>query len=67
MTQYAVTAATGNFDQAAVKTLTKLVGKENIIVIARNTAKADKLFPGFAVRHGDYDDVNTLSAAVNHH
>lgn len=42
--KYAVTAATGNLGQAAVKELNKLAGAENVIVIARNTDKAAKLF-----------------------
>ena len=45
--KYAVTAATGNFGQAAVKTLSELTDKSNIVVIARNQEKTNKLFPNF--------------------
>lgn len=63
--KYAVTAATGNFGQAAVKTLADLVGKDNVVVIARNLAKAQKLFAGYEVRQGDYDDVDSMSDALS--
>lgn len=63
--KYAVTAATGNFGQAAVKTLTDLVGKDNIVVIARNLKKAQKLFPGYKIRQGNYDDVDSMSNALS--
>ena len=31
--KYAITAATGNFGQVAVKLLNKLVGEDNVIVL----------------------------------
>ncbi|MEY8441317.1 SDR family oxidoreductase [Lactobacillaceae bacterium 24-114] len=62
--KYAVTAGTGNLGQAAVKELNKLVGAENIIVIARNTDKAAKLFPNNEVRHGDYEDMSSMIDAL---
>lgn len=58
--KYAVTAATGNLGQAAVKELNKLAGAENVIVIARNTDKAAKLFPNNEVRQGDYEDKSSM-------
>lgn len=61
---YAVTAATGNLGQAAVKELNKLVGAENVIVIARNTDKATKLFLNNEVRHGDYEDKSSMIDAL---
>lgn len=63
--KYAVTAATGNFGQAAVKALGKLTDKSNIIVIARNQEKANKFFPDFEVREGNYDDVDSMTKALN--
>ena len=42
---YAISAATGHFGQAAVKYLRQTVDVKDIIVIARNEAKAQKLFP----------------------
>lgn len=62
--KYAVTAATGNLGQAAVKELNKLVGAENVIVIARNTDKATKLFLNNEVRHGDYEDKSSMIDAL---
>lgn len=63
--KYAVTAATGNFGQAAVKALSQLTDKRNIVVIARNQEKAAKLFPGFDVRQGDYGDIDSMSNALS--
>ena len=60
MTKYAITAATGNLGQAAVKELNKLVGADNVVVIARNEEKAAKLFPNNEVRRGDYEDVESM-------
>lgn len=62
--KYVVTAATGNLGQAAVKELNKLVGAENVIVIARNTDKATKLFLNNEVRHGDYEDKSSMIDAL---
>jgi NAD(P)H dehydrogenase (quinone) len=62
--KYAVTAATGNFGQAAVKTLSELTDKSNIVVVARNQEKANKLFPGFEVREGNYDSVDSMTKAL---
>lgn len=64
MTKYAITAATGNLGQAAVKELNKLVGADNVVVIARNEEKAAKLFPNNEVRRGDYEDVESMNAAL---
>ncbi|MCC4325491.1 SDR family oxidoreductase [Limosilactobacillus reuteri] len=62
--KYVVTAATGNLGQTAVKELNKLVGAENVIVIARNTDKATKLFLNNEVRHGDYEDKSSMIDAL---
>lgn len=62
--KYAVTAATGNFGQAAVKQLNELVGADNVIVIARNAEKGKKLFPNNEVRQGDYDDKQSMIDAL---
>lgn len=63
--KYAVTAATGNFGQNAVKDLAAKVGAENVVVIARNTDKAQKLFPDYEVRQGDYGDQASMTTALN--
>lgn len=63
--KYAVTAATGNFGQNAVKDLAAKVGAESVVVIARNADKAQKLFPDFEVRQGDYDDQDSMTTALN--
>lgn len=62
--KYAITAATGNFGQVAVKLLNKLVGEDNVIVVARNLEKAKKLFPNNEVRQGDYDDKDAMIKAL---
>lgn len=62
--KYAVTAATGNFGQTAVKELNKLVGADNVVVIARNTDKGTKLFPSNEVRHGDYEEPASMNEAL---
>lgn len=61
---YAVTAATGNFGQSAVKELNKLVGAANVTVIARNTEKATKFFPNNKVKQGDYEDAASMVEAL---
>lgn len=61
--KYAVTAATGNFGQTAVKELNQLVGAENVVVIARNEEKAHKLFPNNDFREGNYDDKTSMIEA----
>ncbi|WP_308555881.1 NAD(P)H-binding protein [uncultured Lactobacillus sp.] len=63
-TKYAITAATGNFGQAAVKKLNELVGADNVVVVARNQEKAEKLFPNNEVRHGDYEDLDSMNDAL---
>lgn len=62
--KYAITAATGNFGQTAVNELLKLVDTKDIIVIARNQAKAQTLFPQVEVRQGSYDSVDSMTAAL---
>ena len=63
--KYAITAATGNFGQTAVNELLKLVDAKDIIVIARNQAKAQTLFPQVEVRQGSYDSVDSMTAALD--
>lgn len=62
--KYAITAATGHFGQNAVKVLADKVGKDKLVVIARDQAKADKLFPGFEIRQGNYDDQASMATAL---
>lgn len=61
---YAISAATGHFGQAAVKTLTKLVDPKDIVIIARNKEKAEKLYPDLTVRVASYDEAATMQAAL---
>lgn len=63
--KYAITAATGNFGQTAVNELLKLVDAKDIIVIARNQAKAQTLFPQVEVLQGSYDSVDSMTAALD--
>ena len=62
--KYAVTAATGNFGQLAVKYLSQLTSSKDIVVIARNREKAEKLFPNFEIRIGDYDKQTSITEAL---
>ncbi|MFW4405306.1 NAD(P)H-binding protein [Lactiplantibacillus paraplantarum] len=61
--KYAVTAATGKFGQSAVNTLNAQVGAENVLVIARNQEKAVQMYPDNPIRVGNYDDVDSMTAA----
>ncbi|WP_276860136.1 NAD(P)H-binding protein [Limosilactobacillus ingluviei] len=62
--KYGITAATGHFGQAAVAALNELVGADQVVVIARNVAKAQQLFPVNEVRHGDYGEPASLAPAL---
>lgn len=65
MTTYAITGATGNFGQTAVKTLVADVGADKVIALARNAEKAAKVLPAnVTVRPGSYDDVATLITSL---
>lgn len=64
--KYAITAATGNFGQTAVKELLKLTtGDDDVIAIVRDTDKAKKLLPeGIEIRQGDYANEASMVAAL---
>lgn len=64
--KYAITAATGNFGQTAVKELLNLTTNDDeIIAIARNTAKAKQLLPAVVeIRQGDYADKASMETAL---
>ena len=62
--KYAITAATGNFGQTAVKELLKLVDAKDVVVVARNLEKAQELFPEVEIRHGSYDSVESMTNAL---
>ena len=62
--KYAVTAATGNFGKLAVSYLAKLVDQKEIVIVARDQQKAEKLFPGFEIRVGNYDEEASITAAL---
>lgn len=65
MTKYAVTGATGHFGQNAIKELVKLVSANDVVALARNTTKAEKMVPaGVEVRAGDYSDVEQLTESL---
>lgn len=61
---YAISAVTGHFGQAAVNYLRQIVDAKDIVIIARNEAKAQKLFPDLTVRVGSYDDVASMKSAL---
>lgn len=62
--KYAITAATGNFGQTAVKELLKLVDAKDVVVVARNLEKAQELFPEVEIRQGSYDSVESMTNAL---
>ncbi|KAI7278336.1 hypothetical protein KC345_g6065 [Hortaea werneckii] len=60
----ALTGATGQFGAIVAETLLKTVPAENIVASVRNPEKAEKLVAqGVDVRHGDFDQPETLDAA----
>ena len=62
--KYAVTAAAGRFGRNAVQELSKIVGSENVVIIDRNLEKAQKLYPNYEVREGNYDDPASITSAL---
>ena len=66
MTTYAVTGASGQLGHLIVDSLlARGVDAVDIVAIARTTSKAADLAErGVEVRHGDYDDVASLDAAL---
>lgn len=53
--KYAVTGVTGHFGSVAIKELAKLIPTENIVALARDTGKAQKIVPaGIEIRKADY-------------
>lgn len=60
----ALTGATGHFGSIVAETLLKSVPAEKIVASVRNPEKADNLQArGVDVRHGDFDQPETLDAA----
>lgn len=65
MTKYALTGVTGNFGRKAVEELVKLVPAEDVVALARNTDKAEKIVPaGVEVRPGDYTNLEQLTDSL---
>jgi NAD(P)H dehydrogenase (quinone) len=62
--KYAVTGATGKFGQTVVKVLAENVDNADIIALARNTEKAEKLLPGIEARPGSYDSEEVLEKSL---
>lgn len=62
--RYAVTGATGKFGQTVVKVLAENVDNADIIALARNTEKAEKLLPGIEARPGSYDSEEVLEKSL---
>lgn len=58
----AVTSASGKLGSAIVKQLIEEIGKENVIAVARTTAKAEHL--GVEVRKGDYNNLEEFISAL---
>ncbi|GAK30680.1 NmrA family protein [Weissella oryzae SG25] len=62
---YLVTGASGHFGQAALKQLSKIVDKQSIFALVRNTAKGAALSEqGYNVRLADYNDSEALASAL---
>lgn len=63
--KYAISAATGNFGQIAVKKLVDAVGAGNVVAIVRNEEKGKKLLPaGIEIRQADYGDEAAVENAL---
>lgn len=63
--KYAVTGATGKFGQTVIKVLAENVDNRDIIALARNIEKAQKLFPGIEARPGSYDSEEVLEKSLH--
>ncbi|MFV3129090.1 SDR family oxidoreductase [Niveispirillum sp. KHB5.9] len=64
--RFAVTAASGELGRLVVAELARRVGPESVTAIVRDPARAAGLFPaGVTVRQGDYDQPETLVAALD--
>ncbi|GAY73985.1 oxidoreductase [Lentilactobacillus kosonis] len=63
--KFAITAATGNFGQAAIKQVLNLIDtNDQVFAIARNVEKAKGLLPASVeIRQGDYDDAQSMTDA----
>jgi len=61
MTRIAVTAASGHLGAEIVQAVIELAGKDRVVGLARNPAKAESL--GVEVRPGDYDSPKDLEAS----
>ena len=62
MVKIAITAASGQLGREIVRATCLLVGKENVVGLARTPAKAEHL--GVEVRQGDYNDKEALGASL---
>lgn len=62
MVKIAITAASGQLGSEIVKATCSLVGKENVIGLARTPAKAAEL--GVEVRKGDYNNQEELATSL---
>ncbi len=67
MTTYAVTGASGHLGRLAIEALVaRGIAPERIVAIARHTEKITNLSDrNVVVRHGDYDEPDTLVAALS--
>lgn len=62
--KYAITGATGKFGRNAILDLLKLVKKDEIVALARNTKKAADILPqGIEIREADYTNEEGLERA----
>ncbi|HIY93780.1 NAD(P)H-binding protein [Companilactobacillus sp. HBUAS56275] len=65
MTKYAILGVTGHFGNNALKELLKIVSPSDVIGIARNLDKAQKMVPkGIEIRPGDYEHPEDLPESL---
>lgn len=62
--KYAVTGATGKFGQTVIKVLAENVDNADIVALARDTEKAEKLLPGIEARPGSYDSEEVFEKSL---
>lgn len=63
---YGITAATGRFGQEAYRELSKIVNKDDIVILARDLDRAAEIFPDAkSIKKADYNDLQTLQSSFS--
>ncbi len=63
MQKIAVTTASGHLGSEIIKICIKLIGKENVVGLARTPSKAKHL--GIEIREGDYNSKENLEKSLH--